>query len=95
MLIIRHIATHEVPVLDEKQKPLVVDGQPVMRTEPVRDEHGADVELWSVDIPRSVEAEGAKAIDAYVALTLAARAAAATTDQAVAQTIATDAEATE
>lgn len=36
-------------------------------TVPVLDEHGQEIELWAVDVPLSVEAQGPAAVDAYVA----------------------------
>lgn len=52
MLTIRHIQT-------------TTDAEGTIR--PTLDADGREIELWSVDVPRSVEAEGGEAIDAYVA----------------------------
>jgi hypothetical protein len=38
---------------------------------PALDAQGREIELWSVDVPAEVEAEGGAAIDAYVAAQLA------------------------
>lgn len=65
---IRHIQTK--PLLDDKGKQVKTpDGRDA--TTPVLDADGKEIELYSIEIPADVEAEGAAAIDAYVAAQLA------------------------
>lgn len=66
MLRVRHIQTTTEPVL-ENGKPVLVDGKPLERAVPVLDEAGREIEIYSIEIPPEVEAEGGDAINAYVA----------------------------
>lgn len=72
MLTVRHIATTTIQVAGPT-------GAPVPATVPKLDEHGHTIELWSVEVPREIEAEGGDAIDAYVKQILAERASAPVT----------------
>lgn len=62
MITVRHIQTH-------------TDADGIVQ--PTLDEHGREIELWSVAIPPDVAHDGGAAITAYVAAELAKRAAAA------------------
>lgn len=62
MLRVRHIKTTSVPT---------EDGSKIV---PARDEQGHEIELYSIDVPQEIEAEGGAAIDAFVAAELAQRA---------------------
>lgn len=65
-MIVRHIKTRVVPVLDEKKNQVVKDGQLVTKVVPELDANGQEIVLWSVDVPQAVEAAGGDAIDEYV-----------------------------
>ena len=69
-MIVRDIKTKVVPVtekVDDKDVPVMKDGQPVTKIVPELDAQGREIELWSVTVPQEVEAKGGPAIDAYVA----------------------------